>query len=77
MCSSDLLEKLKRLAALAHELDLELNQLAITYMLTLPGMGPVISSASTIKQLESNAAAGKVILTDDDRQRVKEIIEIP
>mgnify|MGYP001023263702 CR=1 FL=1 len=71
-----ILEKLKKLAALAHELDLELNQLAIAYMLTLPGMGPVISSVSSIQQLESNAAAGKVILTDNHRERVKEILEI-
>ena len=73
--SGPVMEKLHQLAALAHEWDLELNQLAIAYMLALPGMGPVIASVSSVEQLESNAAAGKVILSDEQKGRVKEILK--
>lgn len=66
--------KLHQLAELAHEWDLRLNQLALAYMLTLPGMGPVIPSASSVEHLESNAAAGKVALSDEQKRRVKEIL---
>ncbi len=72
--SGDVMEKLHRLAALAHEWGLELNQLALAYMLTLPGMGPVIPSASSVQQLESNAAAGKITLTPEQRQQVQEAL---
>ena len=56
--------KLRRLAGLAREGGLEVSQLVLAYMLTLPGMGPVIPSATTLAQLESNAAAGRAVLSD-------------
>ena len=40
-------------------------------MLTLPGMGPVIPGASSVKQLESNAAAGKIKLSPEQCTKVK------
>ena len=58
------IEKVRRLAGLAQAWDLELSQLVLAYMLTLPGMGPVIPSSTSVKQLESNAAAGKVCLSE-------------
>jgi len=64
------LVKLRRLAEIARASSLELSQLALAYMLTLPGMGPAIPAASSVKQLESNAAAGKVKLTEDQRAAV-------
>ncbi len=72
--SGPIMEKLHRLAELAREWGLQLNQLAIAYMLTLPGMGPVIASASSVQQLESNATGGKVILSEEQRGRAKEAI---
>jgi hypothetical protein len=36
-----------------------------SYMLSIPGMGPVIPSSSTILQLELNAEAGKTKLSED------------
>jgi aryl-alcohol dehydrogenase-like predicted oxidoreductase len=63
--------KLKKLGGLAKEWSLELNQLALAYMLTLPGMGTIIPSSSTLQQLESNAKAGKTALTVDQQQKVK------
>jgi len=69
-----LMTRLHQLAALAHEWNLSLNQLALAYMLTLPGMGPVIPSASSVGQLESNGAAGKLTLSDEQKMRVKEVL---
>lgn len=69
------MEKLNRLAALSHEWSMKLNQLALSYMLTLPGMGPVIPSSSTVLQLESNAAAGKIILSEDQKMQIKEVLQ--
>ena len=68
-------DRLLRLAALAREWDLELSQLALAYLMTLPGMGPPIPSASSVEQLESNAAAGRLQLTDDQRARVRAVLE--
>ena len=67
--------KVKKLAALAREWGFELSQLALAYMLALAGMGPVIPSASSPKQVESNAAAGKVKLSEEQKARVKAVLE--
>lgn len=68
------MEKLHQLASLAHEWNMELNQLVIAYMLTLPGMGPVIPSSSNVAQLESNALGGKITLSEDQKEKVKNTI---
>lgn len=70
----DVIRKLQRLSGIAQEAGLELSQLVIAYMLSLPGMGPVIPSSSGIRQLESNAAAGKVILSESQKQQISEVI---
>jgi aryl-alcohol dehydrogenase-like predicted oxidoreductase len=67
---------LQQLGSLSPTWGMTLNQLAIAYMLTLPGMGPVIAACSDVKQLESNAAAGKIALTNEQRLQVKEVLEI-
>lgn len=69
------MEKLHKLEALSHAWDMKLNQLALSYMLTLPGMGPVIPSSSTVLQLESNAVAGKIILNEDQKMQIKEVLQ--
>jgi aryl-alcohol dehydrogenase-like predicted oxidoreductase len=43
-------------------------------MLTMKGMGPIIPSSSSVKQLESNAAAGKLILTNEQIDKVRNIV---
>jgi len=68
------MEKLHRLAEVAHDSNLELNQLALAYMLRLPGMGPVIPSASNVHHLESNAAAGQVKLSDEQIRQIRQIV---
>jgi aryl-alcohol dehydrogenase-like predicted oxidoreductase len=71
----EVMAKLHRLAALAHGWGMELNQLALAYMLALPGMGPVIPGTSSVKQLESNARAGKITLSDEQRRQVRGVSE--
>lgn len=74
MSPPETLFRLKQLADLASNLGIEVNQLALAYMLTLPGMGPVIPASSTIQQLESNAAAGKLVLSAEQIDEVNKIL---
>lgn len=69
------LNKLKKLNELAKQLGLELNQLALAYTLTLPGMGPVIPAVSSVQQLESNAKAGKITLSLEAQKQIKTILK--
>ena len=69
-----IMRKLHKLADIAAELNISISQLVIAYMLTLPAMGPVIPSSSTVEQLEMNAKAGSLILSDDLRQSVVECL---
>lgn len=64
------MQKLHQLVRIARQWNLSISQLALAYMLTLPGMGPVIPSSSTIAQLESNAAAGKIELTTEQQAEI-------
>ncbi len=72
--SPEAMEKLKALNQLAVKSGLSLSQLCLAYTLTLPGMGPLIPSASNVTQLESNAAAGTIELTDEQITAVKTIL---
>lgn len=56
------LARVRKLAELARSWEMTLSQLALAYTLTLPGMGPMIPSSSSVEQLEANAAAGRVQL---------------
>ena len=67
-------QKLNTLAALAHQWDMRLSQLALSYMLSIPGMGPIIPASSTILQLELNAAAGKITLSEEQKSRIHEVL---
>lgn len=64
-------KKLQALGALAKEWDMEVNQLALAYMMTLPGMGPVIPAASRVEQIESNAKVGQINFTSEQIVRIK------
>jgi aryl-alcohol dehydrogenase-like predicted oxidoreductase len=69
--------KLKKLAELAHKWELSINQLSLAYMLSLPGMGPAIPASSTVQQLESNAAAGKIILNEGQKEQLHKSLNLP
>jgi aryl-alcohol dehydrogenase-like predicted oxidoreductase len=73
--SEVIMKKLRELNILAEEWDLKLNQLVIAYMLTLPGMGPVIPSVSSVKQLESNAASVKINFKKEQINRITKILK--
>ena len=66
--------KLNKLAGLSKKWGISISQLSLAYMLTLPGMGPVIPSSSTVEQLESNAEAGKIVLSEEQRGEIREIV---
>lgn len=66
--------KLYNLAKLAQEWGMKLSQLVLSYMLSLPGMGPVIPTSSNITQLKLNAEAGKIILSEEQIKEIKEIV---
>ena len=68
------MRKLNKLASLSKEWGISISQLSLAYMLALPGMGPVIPSSSTVKQLESNAAAGKIELDKEQKETIRSIV---
>ncbi len=74
LATPDNIAKLQSLSMLAKSWDLEISQLVLAYTLTLPGMGPVIPAASTVKQLESNGQAGKIILTEEQCLQIKQVV---
>lgn len=69
----DTLAKVRRVADLAAEWGHSTSQLALAYLLALPGMGTQIPSSSTVEQLEANAAAGRIELSDDQVAQLNEI----
>lgn len=71
--TAEVLKKLGALSRTAKEAELTTAQLAMAYMLRLPGMGPIIASASTPEQLRENAKAGKVRLAEDLVRTVEKI----
>ena len=73
--SPENMAKLNALASISSEMGIELSQLVMAYMLTMKGMGPVIPSSSSVKQLESNAAAGKIVLNEEQITKVKSIVK--
>lgn len=72
--SGPVMDKLQGLAGLARKWNLALSQLALAYTLSRPGMGPVIPAVSTVEQLEMNAAAGQVLLSDEQKSQVREVL---
>ena len=72
---SSLMAPSAALAELAKSLGVSMTRMVLSYMLTLPGMTHVIPAASTVAQLEDNAAAGKLALSDEFRARVREALE--
>ena len=72
--TEDVLAKLRGLKEIADSLSLSVTQLAIAYMLSMEGMGPIIAACSNLAQLQENAAAGKVVLTPETIAAVKAIV---
>jgi len=68
------MEKLKKLKAIADEKGAQLSQLVLAYMLSLPGMGPVIPAVSSAEQLTSNAEAGKLLLDENCKKTIRDLL---
>lgn len=66
-------QKVQKLAAVAMEAGLELAQMVLAYMPTLPGMGPLIPAVSSVHQLEVNAKAAAISLDADVIAKIKNI----
>ena len=73
LTQGDVYDKLDRLAEIAEGLDLTIAQLSLAYLLSLPGMGPLIPSASNLQQLEENARAGTVELSAETLTKLRTI----
>jgi aryl-alcohol dehydrogenase-like predicted oxidoreductase len=74
LASVENMGKMQRLGGLAKDWRMELSQLALAYTLTLPGMGPVIPAASSVRQIESNAKVGQIQLSDEQKQAIHKIV---
>ena len=70
----EVFEKLRALAEIAAAENVSMAQLTLSYMMTLPGMGPVIPAASTVAQLEQNALAGKYVPSAEVCTRIRAIV---
>jgi L-glyceraldehyde 3-phosphate reductase len=68
--------KLCKLGDLSGEYGLELSQMVLAYTLNLPAMGPVIPGASSVAQLESNAKAGLIELSNLQKNAIAAVINI-
>ncbi|MGC0142595.1 aldo/keto reductase [Pseudactinotalea sp. Z1732] len=64
----------RQLGELAQSWDLQVSQLTLAYLLTLPGMGTQIPSSSTPAQLETNASAGRVHLSERQCDAVARVL---
>jgi len=65
--------KIQRLYDLSKGWGFDLSSMVLSYMLKIPGMGPVIPSVSSISQLEHNAAAAGLILSNEQCRQVREV----
>lgn len=66
----DLLARVDRIGEIAAKYDLKPSQIALAWALGTPGITSVIVGATTAAQLEENAAASGVVLTESDRAQL-------
>lgn len=67
------LAAVRKLGELARDWEVKVSTLTLAYILTLDGMGTQIPSSSSVAQLEDNAAAGTLELTEEQVAALKEI----
>ncbi len=72
--TSEVIGKLQRLADVALKYNMSLANQTIAYMLTLPAMGPIIVSNSSVKQLTENAQSGKITTSAEQITEIENII---
>jgi aryl-alcohol dehydrogenase-like predicted oxidoreductase len=69
-----LLEKVQRLAPIAAEQHCTMSQLALAWILRRPEITSCIVGASKPRQLEENAEASGIKLSEDDARRMEEVL---
>ncbi|MBN2510259.1 MAG: aldo/keto reductase family protein [Spirochaetales bacterium] len=69
----ELLGRIDSLAPMAEKYGITLAQLALAWVLKNPGITSVIIGATTVSQLEDNAAASGVVLDDPDYRKLNEL----
>ena len=69
------MRKLRKLDTLSKKWDMTISEITLAYTLTLPGMGPMIPSATSIAHVKSNAKAGKVVLSAEQSQEISMAIQ--
>jgi aryl-alcohol dehydrogenase-like predicted oxidoreductase len=67
--------KVKKLTAFAQEHEHSLNDLAHAWLLAQPQISSVISGATSVAQVQANAAAVEWVLTAEETQQVNEMLE--
>ena len=76
LSTSAVAAKLHKLQELSSKWSLSLTQLALSFMLSIEGMGPVIPAVSSVDQLESNAEAGALALEPSQFLAIAEVLEL-
>lgn len=74
---AEVAQRLAQLGELARREGLTVAQLSLAYLLALPGMGPLIPSASTLEQLEENSRAATVELPAAVREELGQLFVTP
>ena len=69
-------DRLHRLQTLSQSWGFSISQISLAYMLTLPGMGPVIPSASKLEHLEANAKAATIELDSQQRSEIEKALAL-
>jgi len=72
--TSEIQDKLKSLADVAHKYDMTLQTQTIAYMLTLQAMGSMIVASSTPEQLKENAKGGKIKLNEEHIKEIEKLL---
>ncbi|WP_426445521.1 aldo/keto reductase family protein [Paenibacillus sp. S-38] len=72
--TEDKLHKVSRLSELARELDITLSQLSLAWILRQPNVSSALIGASRPEQVEENAAASGIQLSDETQERIEAIL---
>lgn len=70
----ELLHKVERLSAIASELDIQVSQLAIAWILRQDNVASALVGASRPEQVEENCAASGIVLAEDVLAAIEEIL---
>ena len=71
----ELLERVQRLSAVAHDLEITMAQLALAWVLREPNVASAIVGATRAEQVEENAAASGIALEADALRLIDEILD--